>query len=75
MFKTFHIETISVDYCLEPNGIFCLFCFKDRNSKINSKQNSTGCRGWQKYCQARVLGLTYKMVKHLREKLKSHRES
>ena len=50
MFKTFHIETISVDYyCLEPNGIFCLFCFKDRNSKINSKQNSAGCRDWQKY--------------------------
>ena len=29
----------------------------------------------QNYCQARVPGLTYWMVKHLREKLKSHRES
>ena len=27
------------------------------------------------YCQARVPGLTYRMVKHLREKLISHRES
>ena len=27
------------------------------------------------YCQARVPGLTYRMVKHFREKLKSHRES
>ena len=30
---------------------------------------------WIYYCQARVPALTYWMAKHLREKLKSHRES